>query len=190
VVIDPYSQEGALQLGRRCLEATGYSWPELESENLEHGWKVFAGEDIGAVRIVISKTSAYFVEFDALQMWWPAAQSPWHQFRDWVAGMPALRPGGHLLWTQVLKARTAPELDSMLAFAQQMREAMLSKAERRGLHPATCRLYQFYGNRLSGAGETPDGLLWRAEVRHGVVRTLWDSAPLLTRAVRPFHRSR
>ena len=182
------SEEGAMQLAQRILVATGYVCPELQAEPSEHGWKLFAGDDVGAVRIMVTYAPHFLVEFETLMMWWRGSDSPLSHLRDWLNGQPELPPGGHLLWTQVLKARSSDELEAMLASAAAMREAMLSKAEKRGLQPVTCQLYQYYGNRLSGAGETRDGLRWRAEVRPGKVRSLWDSAPLLARAQRPFRR--
>lgn len=178
-----FSQERALQTARRILEATGYETPDLETEELERGWKVFEGEDTGAVRLIFNDDAMYSIEFETLKMWWQG-QGPgfWSRL---LHGTPEQRPGGHLLWTPVLKVRHESELKSVLEYAVEMRDAMLDKARRRRLDPVSCRLVQLAGNRISGYGETRDGLRWSAEGRNRKVTTLDDSAPLWQRFLRP-----
>lgn len=182
-----FSEERAVETARRILEAAGYACPELESEALEHGWKVHHGDDVGAVRLNFNDDAMYSVEFETLMIWWQGRGLPfWSRL---LHGTPESRPGGHMLWTPVLKVRHESELKTVLEYTVEMREAMLSKARRRWLRPLTCRIVQLAGNRISGYGETEDGLRWSAEGRNRKVTQLDDSAPLWTRLLRPFKRS-
>jgi hypothetical protein len=182
------SEEEARALAHRLLEGTGYPCPELSVEPLEHGWKLSAGEDVGAVRITYDHLALHRVHLEVLKMWWTASAGPWRDAWEWLAGQPDERPGGHLLWTTVLKARSVQEMDAALAHASEMRLAMLARAGRRGLQPTSCRLFHFFANRLSGEGDAPGGVRWWAEARHGVIRSMGDSSPLWVRLTRRWRR--
>jgi hypothetical protein len=184
VATEPLSREQALAFAGRLLEDTGHSCPTLDEEKLEHGWRLSAGEDVGGVRVTLDLAAPHRVHLEILKMWWPAPESPWSELWDWVRGQPAERPGGHLLWTTVLKTFTLPEAELALEHAREMRQAMLEKARRNGLQPTACRLFHYFGNRLSGEGDSVDGVRWWAEVRHGKIRRFGDSAPLWTRSLR------
>ena len=169
----------ARELAHGALRATGYPIPELEIEKLEHGFKLFAGDDIGAVRLTLDNAALHRVHLEVLKMWWRREEAPLQSALDYLfRGQPSDRPGGHMLWTTVLQARSMLELEPMLLHAGEMREAMLRKARRRGLQPSRCRLFHYFGHRLSGEGESADGTQWEAEVLHGRIRRFSDSAPL------------
>jgi hypothetical protein len=121
-------------------------------------------------------------------MWWTSKGNPWRDAVDWLVGQSDDRPGGHLLWTTVLKARSLQELEPALAHAVDMRQAMLDRARRRGLQPTSCRLFHFFANRLSGEGDAPGGVRWWAEVRHGKIRSLSDSSPVWVRLARALRK--
>lgn len=175
------TQEEALALAHSLLDGTGYPCPELSVEKLEHGWRLSAGEDVGAVRFTYDHLALHRVHLEVLKMWWTSEENVWRPFLDWLKGQPEDRPGGHLLWTSVLKTRSLEETETVLAHAREMRRAMLEKARRRGLRPTSCRLFHFFANRISGEGDAPGGVRWWAEARHGVVRSLGDSSPLWVR---------
>ena len=169
----------ARELAHGALRATGYPIPELEVEKLEHGFKLFAGDDIGAIRLTLDHAALHRVHLEVLKMWWRREEATFGSVLDYLfRGQPSDRPGGHMLWTTVLQARSLIELEPMLLHAAAMREAMLKKARRRGLQPSGCRLFHYFGNRLSGQGESADGTQWHVEVLHGRIRRFSDSAPL------------
>lgn len=179
----------ARELAARILKATGYPETHLEAEELEHGWKLFAGDDEGAIRVTIDMLDLHRYQFETLKMWWAQTGRSLKKVMDWLYfGQSAERPGGHLLWTPVLKARSLGELEAALTHAQEMRELMLERAKRRGLDPTSCRLVHMVGRRLSGYGETSDGLSWSAEARDQKLKAIYDSAPLWAKLMRPFRK--
>lgn len=180
-------EKEALELAHRILGATGYDTVELECEPLERGWKLFSGDDEGAVRITIDYLALHRYQFDTLKMWWTDPGRTFGRFLDrFYRGESQQRPGGHLLWTPVLKARTAAELEATLTHAEQMRELMLTGARRRWLAPRSCRLVHIIGRRTSGYGETGDGWIWSAETRDHGLKLVRDTAPLWWKLSRPF----
>lgn len=185
------TEEDARALAGRILQTTGYPCPELEAETLEHGFKLFAGDDVGAVRLTFDHAALHRVHLEVLKMWWTREETTLRGlFKTMMYGQPQERDGGHLLWTTVLQARSLPELEPMLLHAGEMREAMLQRARRWGLRPTACRLFHFFGHRLSGEGESEDGTAWEAEVLHGRIRRFSDTASLWARARRLLGRGK
>lgn len=178
-----------MEFTRRMVAATGYRlMDDLEAEEIEFGWRISAGDDIGAVRVQVLRLAQLHFEFETLKMWWQSTPGAWASLKGWFLGQSELPPGGHILWTPVLKARSEAELQSALEYAKDMREAMLARARRWKLQPISCRLFAMFGHSMQAEGETQDGLTWKASVKDERVRRLWDSAPIwqrLGRLVRP-----
>lgn len=188
------TEDEALSSAQEILRSTGYVWPELTCEPLEFGWQISAGEEAGAVRLRFDEQGTHRLVFETLRMWWPRPETPWLEAcRTFLFGYSLQRPGGHLLWSPVLKARTLRELPDILGHTREMREMVLAAAARRRLPSSRCQVHHFLGTRLFADGETELGVQWWAEVRNGRLHKLRDSAPLparLQRWLRPRRQDR